>query len=514
MPSIEQQNNKRIAKNTLLLYFRMLLVMGVSLYTSRIVLRTLGVDDFGIYNVVGGLVAMFSVVSGALSSAISRFLTFELGKGDEEQLSKVFSSSVSIQILISLIVIVLAETIGLWFLNHQMVIPFDRLESANWIFHLSILTFCVNLISVPYNAAIVAHEKMSVFAYVSVFDALGKLAVAWGIAFSSVDKLIMYGLLMCCVSLFVRLIYGWYCKRYFKECNCRFVCDWSLLKRMFVFAGWNFVGSSSFILREQGGSIVLNLFCGPAVNAAKGIATQINNAVYQFVYNFTMALNPQITKSYAIGDMPYMMKLVFQGARLSFYIFSLLAIPVILNVRYILNLWLHVVPEYSTIFVQLVLVFTLSESISLPLQTVMLATGKIRNYQLVVGGLQLLNLPISYVLLKMGFAPESVFVVAIFLSQICLFARFFLLKKMVSFDTVSFIKKVYLNVCYVSVIGLIVPVTLCCFIQRDSFIKFALSFAVAGLSMFFSILFVGCSREERMFVFRKICEIGKKVFRQ
>ena len=331
-------NNKRIAKNTLLLYFRMLFMMAVSLYTSRVVLNALGVEDFGIYNVVGGVVAMFSMLSGSLSAAITRFITYELGKGNQENLKKIFSSSVTIQIGLAILIIVVAEAIGVWFLNMKMNIPDVRITAANWVFQFSILTFAVNLISVPYNASIIAHERMSAFAYISILEAIGKLAIVFLIVISPMDKLIFYAILMCAVALIVRLAYGVYCKRHFEECTYHFIFDRDLLKHMFGFAGWNFIGATSAVLRDQGGNVVINLFCGPAANAARGIAFQVNNAISGFVTNFMTALNPQITKSYAAGDRKYMMTLIFQGARLSFYMLLLLSLPVLINTHYILSL--------------------------------------------------------------------------------------------------------------------------------------------------------------------------------
>ena len=313
-----QSNNKRIAKNTLLLYLRMLFLMAVSLYTSRVVLSALGVEDFGIYNVVGGVVTMFSMLSGSLSAAISRFITFELGKGNLPKLKRIFSSSVTIQIILSAIIILLIETVGVWFLNAKMVIPEVRVEAANWVLQFSAITFVINLISIPYNAAIIAHERMSAFAYISILEALGKLVIAYLITVSPIDRLVFYAILMCAVALMVRLTYGRYCKKHFEECTYHFVFDFALLKRMSGFAGWNFIGASSAVLRDQGGNLVINLFCGPAVNAARGIAFQVNAAINGFVVNFMTALNPQITKQYAMGNRDYMMNLIFKGARFSF----------------------------------------------------------------------------------------------------------------------------------------------------------------------------------------------------
>lgn len=503
-------NNKRIAKNTLLLYFRMLFLMAVSLYTSRVVLNALGVEDFGIYNVVGGVVAMFSMLSGSLSAAITRFITYELGTGNQENLKRIFSSAVTIQIGLAILIILLAEAIGVWFLNVKMNIPDARIMAANWVFQFSILTFAINLISVPYNASIIAHERMSAFAYISILEALGKLAIAFLIVVSPMDKLIFYAILMCAVALIVRFAYGIYCKRHFEECTYHFIFDKDLLKRMFGFAGWNFIGATSAVLRDQGGNVVINLFCGPAVNAARGIAFQVNNAVSGFVTNFMTALNPQITKSYAAGDRDYMMTLIYQGARLSFYMLLLLSLPVFINTHYILGLWLKIVPEHAVFFVQLVLLFAMSESISNPLITAMLATGKIRNYQLIVGGLQMMNLPVSYILLRMGMFPEVVIVVAIVISQSCLAARLLMLRGMIRLSVRKYLKKVYINVFVVTVLASVLPFLISRSLE-ESFMNFVLLSLVAVICTAVTIYYVGCNKTERQFVWNKLQIITNKL---
>ncbi len=503
------QNSKRIAKNTLLLYVRMLFMMAVSLYTSRVVLQTLGVENFGIYNVVGGVVAMFSVISGSLSAAISRFITYELGKGDKDQLIRIFSSSVTIQLGLGLIILLLAEVIGVWFLNTKMTIPTDRMYAANWVFQLSILTFIINLISVPYNAAIIAHEKMSAFAYISILEVVAKLIIVYMLLWAPFDKLIFYAILMASVALIIRFVYGYYCKRHFEECTFHFIFDKELLKKMFSFAGWNFIGAASAVLRDQGGNIVINLFCGPAVNAARGIAYQVNNAITGFVSNFMMALNPQITKSYAAGDKEYMTTLMHQGARLSFYILLILSLPVIINTHYILTLWLNILPEHTTLFVQLVLIFAMSESISNPLITAMLATGKIRNYQIVVGGLQIMNLPISYILLRYGCIPETVLIVAICISQCCLAARLYMLKVMIGLSVHEYMNKVYFNVLSVTILSAIIP-CIASFYLKETFISFIMICVISVICTFTVIYFVGCNEKERQFILSKIISIKDK----
>ena len=504
-------NNKRIAKNTLLLYFRMLLLMLISLYTSRVILNALGVDDYGIYNVVGGVVSMFSLLSGSLNAAISRFITYELGTGDKSKLKKIFSSAGTIQICIALIFIILAESVGLWFVNYKMVIPSDRLVAANWCFQFSIITFAINLINVPYNATIIAHERMSAFAYISILEALGKLSIAWVIVVSPIDRLVFYSLLLMVVALCVVSFYMLYCKRNFDECRYTFIYDHELLKRMFGFAGWNFIGASSSVLRDQGGNIIINLFCGPAVNAARGIAMQVNNAVNGFVNNFMTAINPQITKSYASEDYDYMMKLIFQGARLSYYILLLLSLPIIITAPYLIEMWLGQVPEHTVSFVRLVLIFSMSESLANPLVTAMLATGNIRNYQIVVGGLQLLNLPFSYIFLKLGYSAECVFVIAIIISIISEFSRLVLLRHMINISINDFFTKVYLKVIIVTIASAFIPIYIESIFEVDSFLNFVVLICVTVLFTAISILFIGCDKRERLIVVNQARKLSNKL---
>lgn len=488
----------------------MLLLMAVTLYTSRVVLKALGVNDFGIYNVVGGVVTMFSILSNSLSSAISRFITYELGKENFTKLKNIFSTAVTIQITLAVAITLIAEIVGLWFLNTKMNIPTERMEAANWTFQFSVITFVINLISVPYNAAIIAHEKMSAFAYISILEALLKLSIAFLIIISPIDKLIFYACLICIISLIIRLIYGHYCKSHFKECTYSFYWDKDLLKQMFGFAGWNFIGSSSALLRDQGGNILINLFLGPAVNAARGIAFQVNTATQNFIASFTMALNPQITKSYASNNYDYMMKLVFKGARFSFYLLLILTLPIFLNTNYILKLWLGIVPEHTIQFIRLILVFTLSESISQPLITAQHATGKIKNYQIIVGGLQMLNLPIAYLALKNGAIPETIFFVAIAISQICLIARLWMMKTSINLSILGFYSKVYLNILKVSLVAIILPIGLSIY-KSDSITFFIMSSIVTIVYTFLCIFFIGCDKEEQMLALTKIHDIMIKI---
>lgn len=336
--------------------------------------------DYGVYNVVGGFVGLFGLVSASMSGSISRFITFELGRGSLEKLRLVFSTASIIQIVIAGIVVLLAETAGLWYLYNKMVIPEDRMFAAQIVFQLSIVSFVLGLIYVPYNAAIIAHEEMGKFAMFSIVESVAKLVIALVVRYAVVDRLILYALLGCMVSWAMCLGYIYYCKRHFKECTFRYRFDKSLFRQIFSFAGWNAIGTSAAILRSQGANLLLNLFGGPAVNAAAGVATTLTGVVGGFVTNFTTAYNPQITKSYASADYERLHGLLYTFSRLSYYMMFFFALPVFLNARFILTLWLGTVPEHTVAFVRLVILFMLTEVISQPLITAKNATGKIRKY--------------------------------------------------------------------------------------------------------------------------------------
>ena len=484
-------------------------MMLVSLYTSRVILASLGIEDYGIYSVVGGFVGMFSLISGSLSTAINRFLTFELGKKDEKSLKRVFSTSITVQGLLSVIIVILAETLGLWYVNTIMVIPAERLIAANWCYQFSLFTFVVNLLSVPYNSAIIAHERMSAFAYVSIVEAVGKLFIAYAIEYNPFDKLVYYGLMLAVFSVFIRFIYMWYCNRHFEETNFKFSFDREMLNQMFGFAGWNFIGAGSRVLRDTGGNLLLNFYFGPIVNAARGVSNSISHAVVQFSDNFMTALNPQITKSYASQEYDYMFNLIYRGSRLSVYLLLFLSTPVILNTHFILELWLKEVPNHAALFSQLSIIYAMFETISYPLVTAMLATGDIRNYQLVVGGLQCLNIPIAWLLLHYGFFPEIVVVVSIFIAHCCLISRLYMLKRMIHLNAFSFFKNVYIRIIIVASLGYVLPLLFRLIIPEGWF-NFIITSSVSVLSMSLFILYVGCDVNEREFVYSKVKEIIKK----
>lgn len=507
------ENTKRIAKNTLMLYVRMLFGMLVSLYTSRVVLQALGVEDYGIYNVVGGVVAMFSMISNSLSSSVSRFLTFELGKRDMEGLKRVFSTSLTIQVVLAVIIVLLSETIGLWFLNTHMTIPANRLYAANWVFHASVFTFVISLLSVPFSASIVSHEKMSAFAYIGILDIILRLLIVLFIAYSGLvfDRLIVYALLLVGVVCIMQAIYWNYCTRHFEECRISLHFDAQYWKAMSSFAGWNFIGCTAGLLKDQGVNVLLNMFIGPVVNAARGIAGTVNTALTSFSGNFMTALNPQITKSYAAGDYEYMFSLVERGSRFSYYILLIFALPVLFETEFILTLWLKSYPEHTVNFVRLILIVTLCDILSNTLINLQLATGKLRDYQLVVGGMLLMNFPLSYLCLNFGYPPESTLIVALVVSVCCLLLRLIFLRTMVGLSVKKFLRKVCMNVLQVTIVAAMVPLFI--YMQMsDSLMRFLLICIVTVFCSSLTIYFVGCSSNERNFIKGKMLSIYQKIF--
>lgn len=460
MSALSQQNNKRIAKNTLLLYFRMLFMMAVNLYTSRVILVTLGVEDYGIYNVVGGAVTMFSFINSAMTGSTQRFITFALGRGEEKELSKVFSMSVIIHGIISLVIILLAETIGLWFFYHKMIIPIERMDAAFWVFQFAVLTAVVMIMSVPYNAVIIAHEKMGAFAYISVLEVILKLIIVYVLVVFHYDKLKLYVVLTFIIQIFVCLVYSTYCKKHFRESHFVWTRDKKLFSRMLLFAGWTMNGNLAVMGYTQGLNLLLNMFFNPVVNAARGLAVQVQLAVSNFCRNFQMALNPQITKSYAIGDYSYMHELVFASSRYSFYLLFLLSFPVFLESRFILSIWLGIVPDYTIPFVRIMLIITLCNALSNPMIVSVHATGKIKRFQMLEGGVLLLIFPVAYLCLKLGMLPRTVFIVHLMIEIIAQFVRVWVVCPMIKMNKHDYLINVIKPILKVSFCSSLVPIGL------------------------------------------------------
>ncbi len=403
--SNESQNNKRLAKNTLILYARMLFTVGISFYSTRLILANLGVSDYGVYNVIGGFVSMFYMVTSTMTQAVGRFLTFELGKGDAKRLQQTFSTSVNILLLLALVVVLLGETVGLWFVNAKLNIDPGRMWAANWIYQFSLLAFVLEMLSVPYSASVISHEKMGTFAFVTIAKVLLTFGIALSLSVSPIDKLVFYGILVFAVSVSIQLMYWVYCRRHFSECRYSTHLDKTIFKDMFGFAGWNFLTTCASMLSSQGVSIMLNMHFGTVINAARGVASQINGTAGAFTKNFTTALNPQITKSYAAGDIEYTTKLVCRGAKFSYLLFLFIALPCMLEVDFILSKWLKEVPPYASIFVQLTLLNSLFETVLYSSEVLNRASGKIRNFQVIVSVGHLLILAFSFIVLNITKNP-------------------------------------------------------------------------------------------------------------
>lgn len=512
MPQIQITDNRKVARNTVFLYVRMILILGVTLYTSRIVLDVLGVDDYGIYNVVGGVVTMFAFLSNSMASSTQRYLTYELGRNDPGRLRTVFSAARHIHLVLGLVLVALLETVGLWFLNDRLVIDTERMAAARWVFQFSVLTFFVNVLQVPYNAVIIAHEKMGIYAYVSVAEVVAKLVLVFLLKILPYDKLILYGLLMLLVQVAVRLFYQFWCRSRYAECHPAPVRDRQLYREMSGFAGWNVLGSLAWIMKDQGVNILLNLFFGTAVNAARGIAAQVSYSVNSFVNNFQIAFNPQITKNYACGQTKEMERLALRGLKFSFMLLYFMALPLLLNVDFILDVWLKEVPDHAASFIVLIMCDALVCSFSgSPLMTSLAATGRIRNYQVTVSVLIMLTLPVSYFLFRAGAHPETVYYVMIFFSAVSGFVRFLFAKHQIGFSLAAYFRTVLLRSLAVVCISLPVPLLLrIAVFPEDSMVSFLVLCLACVSCTGAAVWYAGLDSIERPALVRMLADFLRK----
>ena len=501
-------NNKRIAKNTLMLYIRMLFTMAVSLFTSRVILNTLGVEDYGIQNVVGGVITMFTFINGGMVSSTQRYLNFEIVKGNAERLKSVFNTALQIHALIALVIIILGETIGLWFLMEKLVIPEERMTAAMWVYQCSIIACAVNILSVPYNADIIAHEKMSAFAYISILDVTLKLVIVYLLVVSPIDKLIAYAILTLLVQLLIRYVYTRYCNKHFQESFVEWKMNKPLFKEMLSFAGWSFWGNLAGILYTQGLNMMLNIFFGPVVNAARGIAVQVQSAVQQFVGGFQTALNPQITKNYAVGDLEQMHNLMFRSAKFSFLLLFFLSLPVLLETDFLLTVWLKNVPDNAAIFTQIMICISLIYTTSNPCVIANQATGKVKVYQIVVGGILLTILPISYIVLKLGAPVYSVFIVHFCVEVVAQFSRMFILRKLINLPLWQYMKNIYIPIICTVAVAVILPIVVHMQFQ-EGWLRFIVVGFTCVLSVGLSAFFIGFTKHERLFFLDKGLRILK-----
>lgn len=510
MASQTTDNNKKIAKNTLLLYFRMLLMMFVTLFTSRVVLDKLGVTDYGIYNVVGGVVAMLGFLNSSMSNAVQRYLSFEIGKNNEDGVNRIFNVSLFAHAGIAVFVFVVMEIVGVWYLNTHMNIPAERMDAANWVLQCSILTTLFTILQVPYNAIIISKEQMGIYAYISILEVVLKLLVVYMLAIGNFDKLKLYSVLIMVVTIGIVMIYRFYCTRKYKEAKFKFIKDWNLLKQIVGFASWNMLGELAWVFTGQGVNIILNSFFGPVVNAARGLAEQVNGAVNRFVANFQTAVNPQLIKNYASDQLGEMKTLLFRSTRFSYYLLLALSLPIILKMDFILHLWLKEVPDYTTGFCQLVLVSSLVSTLSNLLAQVARAYGKIRNYQIIVSIFLFLNFPLSYIVLKFGCSPLSTMFVNIGVNAMLLFVRLRLTNRMIQMTYGSFIRNVLFPVIIVTSVALVIPLTIY-FMLDNSIISFIIVCLVSFVSVGVSTYALGMNANERQYILAAISKIITKI---
>ncbi len=502
-------STKRIAKNTILLYFRQIFLLVISLYTVRVILSVLGVEDYGIYNVVAGVVVLFSYINNAMGSSTQRYLNFNLGKGDIVQTKKVFSSSLVIHFGIAILFVILAESIGLWFVNYKLNIPETRHFATMIVYQFTILTTILNILKVPYHAAVIAYERMSFFAWMSIIEGVLKLAVCYLLGISSIDKLIFYSILLMIIALINLGAHIAYCLSNFETTRFILPKEKKEIKELLSFSGWSLLGATANVCNSQGTNIVLNLFTNVVVNAAMGIATQVNTAVYSFVSNFQVAFNPQIVKSYAQEDKTYFNKLIFYTSKISFFLLLFMAVPLYMNADFVLTVWLKDVPDYSVKFVQLILIWSLIDSFNGPLFMSVQATGDIKRYQIIISSLIFANLPLAVIALYCGLSPYWILYIRIAENIVATVWRTLFLQKKINLDAGQFFLDVLLRCTVISLISFIVV-----YLSKMLFsgvLDFFFSCFVSVIVNLFLILFIGFTKEERNKILTKIfAKVGLK----
>lgn len=495
-----------------MLYLRMILVMCVSVYTSRVFLAQLGVVDYGIYNVVGGFVAMFTTLNSSFTASTTRFITYALGKGNIAELNKIFSASLSIHLVLALVIVLLLETVGLWFLNNKLVIPEERLLAANWVYQFIIVATFLNVMQVPFTGLINAHEDMSAFAWLSLLDVAFKLGIAYALSFAPIDKLIFYGALLLVVTVTMIVIYRTFCYRHYEECRYRLFWDKRLYKSMTSFAGWTIAGGGVWMLKNQGVNVLLNLFFGPAVNAARAVALQVSTSVSGFMYSFQSAVNPQITKYYAQGDFANMHTLMLRTLRFSFLLMFFLSFPIMLNIDFILHIWLKEVPEFTNVFVILVFVdILLQTALSSSIGAALFATGNIKRYQICESSILIFIIPTAYLFLKLGAMPFIVFAVLIVFNTAAACSVFFIACMQLGLSFGRYVKEVMAPISFVLFSSLPLPLFLRVYIFADMTVSnFFIISLIAFLCMLVSYLLFGINKRERLLVKKILYEKVKQ----
>ena len=491
-------DNKRVAKNTIVLYLRTIITLCISLYTSRAILNILGVEDYGIYNVVGGFVMMFSLISSTLVSATQRYLNYELGSIKDNRSTEVFNAAFVIHAGLCVILFVLFETIGLWFLNSELNIPKERVQAANWVYQLSIITFIVGIMRAPFDASIIAHERMKTFAYANILEALLKLVIVFSLLLPfSIDGLVQYSFLMFCVSILICLIYVSYCIKEFKEIKFVGFVEHSYYKNMLSFAGYNFIGATSVVFAQQGVNMLLNIYFGVAVNAARGVTDQVQHSITKFVNDFTTAINPQITKSYAQSNIINMMNLIYKGTKISYLLFLFFAVPIIIETPLILKLWLGVVPDYAIIFVRLSLIDALLNTLAGPISTGAMATGDIKRMSIWIGIVRFSVFPFSYLLFKFGAEPFYAYIILILSDVVLFFIRLIIACGLIKVKKYPYIQNVIFKIAPVTLIVFIIAYLLNIIINVENFVSLVIYSIIICLITMTSSLILAFNSKER-----------------
>lgn len=494
-------DNKRIAKNTIFLYIRMMVVMLVSLFTSRVILNTLGATDYGIYNVVGGIVTIVSFLNSALGASTSRFLTFALGEKNIQKQKSTFGACLNLHIGIALLVLILGETVGLWFFYEKMVIPDERMVAAFWVYQFSILTTMVSFTQVPYNASLIAHEDMSIYAYVGLYEAISRLIIAYLITISPIDKLVFYGLLLLINTIVVQLLYRWYAVKHFEECRFSLVKDKVLYKRLLSYGGWDLFGNLALVCQGEGVNLLLNVFFGPVVNAARAIAFQIQGAVTQFVSNFMTAVRPQVIKNYAEGNVDKMYTMTFYAAKFSYILMLALVVPIIYEIRFILGIWLgDAVPDETALFVVIVLMTYTWRTFHIAALMPYHAIGKIKTGNVTIGSLMIATLPIGYVLFKCGCPAYSVFLAIFAVEIVGMFAIYWLIHRYEYFPYKYVFTKILMPCGLVTIFTIIVPAFIT-HLMNDGWARLIIVGISTEFSLLLSALYLGLNKEERTRIF-------------
>lgn len=498
--SEQSANNKRIAKNSLFMSIRMVIVLLISLYTTRVILKVLGVEDYGIYNVVCGFVSLFAMLNTSMSNGIQRFYNFEYGKNGEEGANRVYCLSFYIQIIICIIVVTLVESIGLWYLHSKMVIPADRMFAAECIFHFSVLSFVFVILQAPYNAAIMAHERLDYFAFLGIVDAILKLGIVFLIPYLTVDQLILYGIFTTCISIFNFTLSFLYCKKNFKEIHLQHIFDKQMFRSMLAFSGWNLFGSFSGMMQEQGINLVINFYFGPIVNAARGVANQINSGIESFVANVTVPVRPQIVQSYARGDLVRMMQLMFSISKLSCCFLLMMAIPVSLEINNVLQIWLgDNIPSYAAPFTIIILYSSLISNLNSATSNVVHATGKMKHYQFWGTIIKISCVPLAFLILKLHPNPNWALIVMMVCRLLGHIVGLFIVKRLVDLSIHDYCIKVILPICIVFVISFPISCLPHSFITND-IIRLLCVIGISIISVILSTFFIALNNGEKHLV--------------